>query len=85
MDDWLDRFADALDVPRLSPADVDALLDLARVVAHGTERKNAPLATYLAGLWSAGGGDPTAALDVAHRMLGPGDPDLQPAATPPGS
>ena len=70
MDDWLDRFADALHVSRLDPNEADALLDLARVVAHGTERKNAPLAAYLAGRWeAAGGGDPAGALQVARGLL----------------
>jgi hypothetical protein len=74
MDDWLDRFADALHVPRLDPAEVDAILDLARVVAHGTERRNAPLATFLAGRSAAA---PAAALAEAERLLG--------GANPPGS
>ena len=74
MDDWLDRFADALQVPRLDPADVGAILDLARVVAHGTERRNAPLAAFLAGRSAAG---PAAALAEAERLLG--------GVSPPGS
>jgi hypothetical protein len=77
MDDWLDRFADALAVARLGPAEVDAVLDLARVVAHGTERRNAPLATFLAGRASAGregGGEAAAALAVAQGLLGDGGP-----------
>ena len=80
MDDWLDRFADALSVARLDPAEADAVLDLARVVAHGTERRNAPLATFLAGWASAGGGvDAAGAVAVARRLLGDG------GASPPGS
>ena len=72
MDPWLDRFADDLQVPRLDPTEVDALLDLARVVAHGTERKNAPLAAFLAGRWAAAaGGDPAEALRRAERLLPP--------------
>ena len=67
MDDWLDRFADVLEVPRLDPAEVGAILDMARVVAHGTERKNAPLAAFLAGRSAAG---PAAALAEAERLLG---------------
>lgn len=75
MDSWLDRFADALHVPRLDPAEADSLLDLARVVAHGTERKNAPLAAFLAGRWAAtGGGDPAAALRAAEGLLPPAPP-----------
>ena len=49
-----DRYADALDGPRLSPAEVDALLALARTVAHATERRFAPLSTYLAGRYVVG-------------------------------
>ena len=66
MDDWLDRFADALHVPRLDPAEVEAVLDLARVVAHGTERRNAPLAAYLAG---RAGVEPDAALAQAAALV----------------
>ena len=56
---FLDRLAEALaDAVDLSSGDLavpgeDALLDLARIVAHGTERKNAPLATFLAGQYVA--------------------------------
>lgn len=48
-----DRYADALGGPRLSPAEVEALLGLARTVAHTTERRYAPLSTYLAGRYVA--------------------------------
>lgn len=48
-----DRYADALGGPRLTEAEVDALLELARAVAHGTERRHAPLSTYLAGRFVA--------------------------------
>lgn len=69
MDDWLDRFADAVGVPRLDAAEVDALLDLARVVAHGTERKNAPLAAYLAGRAAGQGASPHDSLRAAGALL----------------
>ena len=46
---FLDDIAAALGVDALDDAQVEKLLDLARDVAHGTERKNAPLATFLAG------------------------------------
>ena len=67
MDDWLDRFAAALGVPPLDAAEVDAILDLAREVAHGTERKNAPLAAWLAG---RSGADVATASAVARETLG---------------
>ena len=37
----------------LTETEVDAILDLARVVAHGSERRFAPLSTYLAGQFVA--------------------------------
>lgn len=57
--DFLESFATALanavDLTSedFSTAEEIELLDLARIVAHGTERKNAPLATYLAGQYVA--------------------------------
>ncbi len=60
MTDWLESFAAALsgrlDSDRaLSPtgSQKNALLKLARDVAHSTERKNAPLATYIVGSYVA--------------------------------
>ncbi|MHB8296074.1 MAG: DUF6457 domain-containing protein [Acidimicrobiales bacterium] len=65
-DGWLAALADALSKglgpeglgshePSLAPgaAETSLLLDLARVVAHSSERRNAPLATYLAGRYAA--------------------------------
>ncbi len=55
MTDWIDRYAKALNDRLGDEAGLELpknrLLGLARDVAHGTERKNAPLATYLAGLY----------------------------------
>jgi hypothetical protein len=51
MEDWIDRFADALGQDRIAPKDVGALLKMSRQVAHGVERKYAPLSTYLAGVY----------------------------------
>lgn len=42
------RYAEALGLT-LSEEEAEAVLDLARVVAHGSERRFAPLSTYLAG------------------------------------
>jgi hypothetical protein len=87
--DWLDDYAARLE-KRLGQADasvgVDAdarkkLLGLARIVAHGTERKNAPLATYIAGRYAelaadnsgGAGGALAQALEEAREMLGEGD------------
>ncbi len=61
----------------LGPDEVDALLDLARAVAHGTERRFAPLASYLAGKYVVARVRDGAtvheavdeAVDVANRLL----------------
>ncbi|MCA1726802.1 MAG: DUF6457 domain-containing protein, partial [Actinobacteria bacterium] len=50
MDDWLDGLAGALGVDPLSPQRAGALLKISREVAHGVERKYAPLSTYLIGI-----------------------------------
>jgi hypothetical protein len=64
MDKWLtdarDAVADAAGVERasleLSPADEQAILELARIAAHDSgERTNAPLLCYLAGRATVGG------------------------------
>ena len=47
-----DQYAHALGL-QLTPEEFDAVLDLARVVAHGSERRFAPLSTYLAGQFVA--------------------------------
>jgi hypothetical protein len=57
MEGWLGSYARTLeerlgeDGPGLAleRESINPILELARIVAHGTERKNAPLATYVAG------------------------------------
>ncbi len=61
-DDWLEEAARALGVLPLSPDEATALLDLARDVAHNTERRYAPLTCFLVGLAAAGDRDGTAGL-----------------------
>lgn len=64
--EWLSELEARLaELPAASPASVsdderDALLDLARVAAHTSERWTAPITTYLAGIAMAG-------LDPAER------------------
>lgn len=52
---WLDRLESQL-VPRaaMSETERDLVLDLARVTAHRSLRKAAPITTYLAGIALAG-------------------------------
>lgn len=62
--DWFEEYAAALE-ERLGGSDPhvhltqeakNPILDLARIVAHGTERKNAPLAAYVTGRFIAARG-----------------------------
>jgi hypothetical protein len=48
-DPWLDRLAVALGVERLDAEERSRLLDVARDVAHGVERRITPLSTFLLG------------------------------------
>jgi uncharacterized protein DUF6457 len=50
MNDWLEELASALEVEPLAREETGAVLKLARDVAHGVERKFAPLSTYLLGV-----------------------------------
>ncbi|MEZ5102233.1 MAG: DUF6457 domain-containing protein [Thermoleophilia bacterium] len=78
MDDWLtaarDRLAAAAgDDPAaygLTQAEVDALLDLARVAAHESgQRTNAPLACFLAGV-ALGRNESAALADLVAAAVG---------------
>ncbi len=78
--DWPRRYAAALGAD-LTDADVEALLDLARDVAHGSERRFAPLSTFVAGRFvasrMAAGASASEALAVAvavaRSLLPPAD------------
>ena len=64
--EWVARFAAATGQSDLSDADVEALLDLAGVAAHSSERLAAPLACFLVG---RAGMAPQAALDLARSLV----------------
>jgi len=49
---WPRRYASALGTD-LADSEVEVLLDLAREVAHGSERRFAPLSTFVAGRYVA--------------------------------
>jgi hypothetical protein len=49
VDDWIVGLAVELGEPPVSEEELDQVLRLAREVAHGVERKLAPVAAYLAG------------------------------------
>jgi len=50
MDDWLVEFARALGDRPPTREELGAMLKLSRQVAHGVERKYAPLSTFVAGM-----------------------------------
>ena len=78
-ENYPDRFAEALAL-ELTEVEKETVLQLARIVAHGSERMYAPLSTYLAGQFIAElvrtGLSRTEALAeavaVAERTLGQG-------------
>ena len=81
MDDWLDDFARALGERPLEREEVGAVLALAREVAHGVERRLAPLASFVAGMHvqrrlaeGAGVSDAVEEIRAAARSLIPEPP-----------
>jgi len=55
METWIDAVRAELNLS--ADADVDVILDVARVAAHSVERPAAPVTTFLLGLAVAGGMD----------------------------
>lgn len=47
--EWVERFAAEAGVEAPSAEEIEAVLRLAAAAAHGSERKAAPVATWLAG------------------------------------
>ena len=86
MKDWLEELASALGVEPLAREESGAILKLAREVAHGAERRFAPLSTYLLGVavgaGTAAGSDRAGAfreaLAGARRAVPPADGDATP-------
>ena len=73
MDDWLGQLAMLLGEAQLSDEEQGLVLDVAGDVAHGTERKATPIATFLLGAAVArrvaAGEDRHAALSAAANDL----------------
>jgi hypothetical protein len=59
--DWCARFAAALGIPPPTADEIEALLDLAGIAAHASQRQAAPVACWLA---ARAGVDP----DRAHQI-----------------
>lgn len=64
-DEWVAAFAAAAGVPAPDPAQTEALLQLAAVAAHASERTAAPITCWLAAI---AGISPTDALTLAESI-----------------
>ena len=64
-DEWIASFAEGLGVKAPDPSTVEAVLELAAVAAHASERTAAPIACYLAGHV---GVDPASAVELARAV-----------------
>jgi hypothetical protein len=62
-DEWLDAYAAAAGVPVPSDADIEALLELAGIAAHASERTAAPITCWIAAVAAL---TPADALRIAH-------------------
>jgi hypothetical protein len=67
LDDWVSELAADL---RLDPdVDLDALLKLARVVAHRVDRRAAPITTFMVGMAAAKAGSPEAMKEAVAAAM----------------
>jgi hypothetical protein len=64
-EEWLEQFAAALGRPMPSEAEMAAVLELASVAAHSSERRAAPIACWLSAL---AGVDPAEAQRLAESL-----------------
>lgn len=62
---WIEAFATAAGVDAPSRAELDALLELASVAAHSSERRAAPIACWIA---ARAGIDPAEARRIAEGI-----------------
>ena len=62
---WLAAYAERLGLPPPTDQELDAILELAAVAAHASERVAAPVACWLAGRV---GLDPAAAIAAANEI-----------------
>jgi hypothetical protein len=66
-DDWLAAFAAAAGVPAPAADDVEALLELAGVAAHASERTAAPVTCWIAATAGLTPADALALAESLHR------------------
>lgn len=68
---WLERVQAALDLDgvELDPESLSLLLDLTREIAHGVERRVAPLSTFLVGVAVGRGRSVSEAVAKVDRLV----------------
>jgi hypothetical protein len=77
----IDALAEGIGVVRLTSTEIESVLSLAAVAAHGTgDRTAAPLASFLAGIAAAGSQDRAASLDETRRRVAELAPPADPGA-----
>jgi hypothetical protein len=67
MQTWIDAVCAELNIP--GDVNIDVILDVARVAAHGVERPAAPVTTFLLGVAVAGGMDVDAAAAKIQELV----------------
>jgi len=79
----LAALAEGIEVPPLTSSEIESLLSLAAVAAHGTgDRTAAPLASFLAGLAACRSSDRAASVEETRRRVAELAPSVeQPPAT----
>ena len=66
LDEWIDTVMEKLELE--DDFDEDALLEVARVVAHQVERRATPITTYLVGLAVGRGSDLSETLEQVNKL-----------------
>jgi molybdopterin-guanine dinucleotide biosynthesis protein A len=77
MQSWIDAVCAELNLP--GGVDIDVILDVARVAAHGVERPAAPVTTFLLGTAVAGGMDVHVAAAKIQELVATWPPPPTPA------
>jgi hypothetical protein len=65
---FFSKLAEATAAEPVSAAEIDAVLDFTRVVAHTQERRYAPVASYALGL-ALGAADPAERVEAIRRAI----------------
>jgi hypothetical protein len=73
-EEWIAEFAQALGLPAPEVADVQAVLELASVAAHASERRAAPVACWLAALAGRSPGEARALAESLSEAAPPPPP-----------